>query len=615
MSSANVQTNISFECTLYRFVFASRLVWYSVLLLLVSLVLQPVQQAFADEITTPTESATAEVALEPEPEPIVADTPEPAEEESTTAEQNETVAGSELSQEETVLNETAAENEPDTVTNSDEDNSTDSSGALSATLNKSTSTEVAVSAGATTKSSTTATAVSDDNKASTSLVSATTTTTVAGSASSSNVGTISTTTTVTSQDNSTSSATTASVASSTTSPVASESGTETTVSSASDNTVANTTSTVTGQTTVQTKSITNQTEPIDSETTDTASTSEPAGVPLTSTHTSDSNKYQFAETECVEVEDGSFYCTQSDVSSQNTLSDTLYAAVDAQGDKEIYLRVNGKTKQLSNNTLDDSAPHYDSVSNTVVWHRIIAGRYQIVSYDLDTETEMVLTSGSQNNMEPTRAGEYTVWQRWVESSWEIVLFNGETVTQLTENNYHDVAPSIRNGFVIWHTNDGDKREVMVYEITTGQTSTIADDEAGQVKNPRFVLMYDTVHTNGDIITKGYDFASGSVVPLAAQPGELPEEIPSPEPTEETRALIQNKSSLEEEDGLTTVTETGSTTPNKASSTPSTATNLELDLSKPASTTETTTFDVVVTPYEKSSSTQASRSTSTSSSVE
>ena len=250
-------------------------------------------------------------------------------------------------------------------------------------------------------------------------------------------------------------------------------------------------------------------------------------------------QFSFNKNECTRIEDGTFYCQkQSDITA---LEDSLLAAPDNDGDLEIYLVRDGERFQITQNEVDDASPYYDELSNTIVWHRLLNDRYQIISYDIESGQESQLTQTNVNNMEPARNGTYTVWQRWVENNWEVILFDGVTEQQITNSARHDIAPNIRGPLVIWssQSNDG-TQELKTYDIQSKTQTTISDSEGVSVSNPRMVVMYEALYENGDIVTKGFDLVSGKIVPLEALPKKLPTELPDAEPTEEVRALIQSK---------------------------------------------------------------------------
>ncbi len=118
----------------------------------------------------------------------------------------------------------------------------------------------------------------------------------------------------------------------------------------------------------------------------------------------------------------------------------------------------------------------------------------------------------------------------------------------------------------------------VYDRQTKEIETIADADGASLDNPRFVLVYDTKHENGDVETKGYDLRSGQVVPLSATPAPTPKELPDPEQTGEDRAFVQAPVSVK--------TKTASSSSDG---------NSDPDADKKAESTESE-FDVIVTPY-------------------
>ncbi len=254
---------------------------------------------------------------------------------------------------------------------------------------------------------------------------------------------------------------------------------------------------------------------------------------------SSDSQFTFTKNECTQIDDGSFYCQNKKDSIE--LDDSLMAAPDVDGDLEIFLVRGGERFQLTHNTVDDASPHYDEYSQSIVWHRLIDDRYQIVTYDVETGEETQLTNTSVNNMEPSRHGNYTVWQRWVQNNWEIILYDGTVEKQITDSARHDIAPHVRGPLVIWNSqsNDG-TQELKTYDIQNRTYTTIADGDGVSVANPRMVVVYEAVYENGDIVTKGYDLISGEIVPLESLPRKLPEELPNSDSTGEIRALIQQK---------------------------------------------------------------------------
>ncbi len=330
------------------------------------------------------------------------------------------------------------------------------------------------------------------------------------------------------------------------------------------------------------------------------------------THTS--NVYQFSKQQCVSMGAGAYHCFDVAAQVLTEGQQQLRVERDADGDKEIYLTTaNGKTHKLTDNRVDDDAPYYDAISDSVVWHRLIDGRYQIISYQDGRET--VLSASNVNSMEPNRSGAVTVWQSWINDAWQVVLHDGVSVRTISTTAGQNIAPQVEGDYVIWNVTNGAAHKVAVYEIATGLVSLIDDEEGARVSNPRFVLVYDTRFANGDVITKGYDTETGSVVPLSAAAPVVPEELPSSDQTGEVRALLQNKSTSRDdsiENGETGETN-ASSTPSTASSTTTTTPNLvassttDATVTVPATATvpnmPLTDFDIVVTPYSTTTSSQ------------
>lgn len=262
----------------------------------------------------------------------------------------------------------------------------------------------------------------------------------------------------------------------------------------------------------------------------------------------DDNYYQFSKQSCVAVGDGTYHCSMKS-GLDSDLDAAVYAEQDVDGDMEIYLRTSkGEIKKLSDNLLDDTSPHFDAESMRVVWQRQIDDRYQIISYDLTEQVETQLTFSRTNNMEPKVSIEGIVWQAWDSHDWEVMFFDGTYTDQITDNEIQDVTPVIKDGYILWSILGGEKQEARVYSLDSKETMTITGNEGGSIVNPRFVLVYDTKFENGDIITQGFDPATGLSSIIAAVPASEPVNIPEVDTTGEIRALIQNKSSQKEDTG-------------------------------------------------------------------
>lgn len=257
----------------------------------------------------------------------------------------------------------------------------------------------------------------------------------------------------------------------------------------------------------------------------------------------DDNRFSFAKGECTLVSDETFYCAKAVAEPAVTHNDRVFAAADVDGDKEIFIEKDGVVSPITNNIFEDDAPFYDTSSETIVWHRLISGRYQIISFDIDTEKETQVTNDRYNNMYPSSRNGKMVWQGWVGNDWEIFLFQGNELTMITDNTTHDITPSVNGTHIIWQSFETGVWQMKVYDIQTKEIDTIEDTDGGSIENPRFVLVYDTKFESGDVETRGYDLVSGKVVPLSSSPAPVPSEIPDPDQTGEKSALVTPQTQL------------------------------------------------------------------------
>ncbi len=275
--------------------------------------------------------------------------------------------------------------------------------------------------------------------------------------------------------------------------------------------------------------------------------------------TNDKNRFSFATDECTLVGDGTLYCAKATGAPVVEYTDRVFSAVDIDGDKEIYIEKNGELTQITFNTSDDDAPYFDETSETIVWHRLIDGRYQIINFDIDSGEETQITFDRYNNMQPSRFGDITVWQGWVGDDWEVFQLVGDELVMLTDNTVHDISPHMNGTHIIWQSFESDAWVMKVYDIRTHSIETVEGGDGGSIENPRFVLVYDTKYESGDIQTRGYDLESGEILELAAKPAPVPNEIPNPEQTGEERALVaptvqpKSKVGLDNEDDDTSDT--------------------------------------------------------------
>lgn len=274
-------------------------------------------------------------------------------------------------------------------------------------------------------------------------------------------------------------------------------------------------------------------------TADVATSSEPA--PEISTHTTDADRFSFGATECVSLGNGAFQCVRSGESETVTMANgPLYAAKDVSGDMEIYLSNDSGSRPITQNDYDDDAPSADPVTGDIVWHAQIDDRSQVMHYDSETGAVTRVTKEAYNSMQPAIYDGDIVFQAWIGNDWEIVLIDDADGREiLTDNDSHDITPSITKEYIMWQAFEDGEWVGKVYDRRTEEIETVRGMDGGKVENPRMIMVFDSTQENGDTDTLGYDPVSGEMVSLAVTPvPQSPERIPEPEPEQEEKALVQ-----------------------------------------------------------------------------
>ncbi len=264
-----------------------------------------------------------------------------------------------------------------------------------------------------------------------------------------------------------------------------------------------------------------------------------------------SNRYTFGEGDCTLVADGEFYCIATDVRRHVPGDPRVYAEKDREGDREIYYFDGVEVKRITNNGYDDLAPMIDADGKRIVWQAMINDRLQIMVHELGSGVTRQVTQGRSNSSNPFILGDKVVWQEWVDTNWEIMLADVSStdgdyrVEQLTDNVVHDMFPQLYQGLVTWQREKGNSWEVIVYDLRTGSAHALPKQDDTKYENPRFVLLFDSRHENGDVATIGYELESGEMVELGTRARPIPANPQTPD-DETPDALPRTASSTSEQ---------------------------------------------------------------------
>ena len=193
-------------------------------------------------------------------------------------------------------------------------------------------------------------------------------------------------------------------------------------------------------------------------------------------------------------------------------------------DFEVFLYDGSSITQLTDNSYDDTAYGIND-NGYVVWYGWDGTDFEIFLYN-GSSTDQV-TDNSYDDIgygmdvipHAINSNGYIVWQGCDGGSsgsceggdWEIFLYDGSAITQLTDNSYDDDYPQINeNGHVAWQgcagggdcpaTYIGDGWEIFLYD---GSTTVRLTDNASYDGHPQ-------ISANGDVVWQGWDGADNEI---------------------------------------------------------------------------------------------------------
>lgn len=256
------------------------------------------------------------------------------------------------------------------------------------------------------------------------------------------------------------------------------------------------------------------------------------------------NEYKFGEGDCTLVADGEFYCVAPTTKRFVEGDPRVYAELDREGDREIYHFDGVEVTRITNNEYDDFAPVFDEAVGAIAWQANVQDRLQVFYHDLEANATRQITTSRQNSSNPDIEGDRIVWQEWVGTNWEVFLAevepDGLEIEQLTDNGLHDMFPQVYDGLVTWQREKGSSWEVIVHNLKTGEEYAVEKDEDTKYENPRFVLLFDSKHENGDVETIGYDLDTGEMMELGTRSRPIPADPVTPK--DETPEAIPREGS-------------------------------------------------------------------------
>ncbi len=126
-------------------------------------------------------------------------------------------------------------------------------------------------------------------------------------------------------------------------------------------------------------------------------------------------------------------------------------------DFEIFVELEGKKIQITDNNFDDKFPSNDD--KEIVWQGMVNSRWQIFYLDLNDfligqKEPVQITQTSYNNISPKVLDKEIVWQAWLDNNWEIMVAKKDDqenwqIERITKNQAHDLNPYFSQGEIFW----------------------------------------------------------------------------------------------------------------------------------------------------------------------
>jgi hypothetical protein len=146
------------------------------------------------------------------------------------------------------------------------------------------------------------------------------------------------------------------------------------------------------------------------------------------------------------------------------------------GYSQVYYLLDGE-KTFITDTRQNSSQVVTN-GEYITWSKMINGRGQIFVYYIPSSTTTQLTFvGTNINPQVSEQGR-VVWEGWVdppdaEASWQIFLFDGTRIAQLTKGDV-SINPSIEAGYIIFSRKDvGGTWRAVVYSISQDEFKDVS----------------------------------------------------------------------------------------------------------------------------------------------
>lgn len=184
---------------------------------------------------------------------------------------------------------------------------------------------------------------------------------------------------------------------------------------------------------------------------------------------------------------------------------------------DIYTHMDGALQRITN---DDRLEWYPELSNSrhLVWS-VFDGQQCDIVVQLNGSAPFQISTLSDDHAAVINDRGDVAWEGWDGNDWEIFLYAAasQTITQLTDNDYHDYTPQINNAGDLAWIGLGGEIGVYLYQAATQTISKLSDNYVGH---------YDTVadlNEQGKVAWTGFDGTDFEII-IAAPSGAIHDDV-------------------------------------------------------------------------------------------
>jgi beta propeller repeat protein len=143
----------------------------------------------------------------------------------------------------------------------------------------------------------------------------------------------------------------------------------------------------------------------------------------------------------------------------------------------------------------------------------IDSRWQIFLHDISIEKTTQLTN-KDNNVNPQISGNYVVWEGIREGAWQVLMFDGIKITQLTQGDTPKQDVVIEGNTIAYSQKEGDVWQVYLFDIVDETFTKVSDQNSA--RNPvieQELVTWESFNDEGEVYFE-YDMKDKKLKKLA-----------------------------------------------------------------------------------------------------